>query len=151
MANFTIPDVGKKYLLELKLGNPDGISPAPTNLGAAKFHLADPSSTYTAAPRDQLLGDFVECTFAGYAAQNAFPWSGLVYDSTNHWWYSYSKVAVFTSTDAAASHNTSGWYLTDGGTNYLIAFIQYSPVVTIPILGSIAVQAQMDELSQYNN
>jgi len=145
MANFTIPEVGKVYLLNYKLGF------SGASLAGAKMHLADPGSTFTFAPRDQLLGDFVECTFPGYAPVVVGPWSPVIDDAVNFWAKSNSQVCIFTNTSATLSFNVAGWYLTDAGGMNLIAFEQFTPVVSLGPGQSLTVQLELRELSLYNN
>jgi hypothetical protein len=146
VANYTIPDVGKNYLLKYKLG-----LAGAADLHLAKLHLCVAGTTFRSPLRGELLTDFVEASFPGYAAQPVGPWSGTLYDSANFLYYSLSQVCVFTSTDAVNSYTILGWYLTDAGAANLIAFIQYSPGDVIPPLGSLAIQLTMEELSLFNN
>jgi len=85
------------------------------HLNGAKLHLA------TAGPPGgptEVLGDFTEATFTGYAAAT-LTWSGPYYGADGAP-QAVSQLASFIAT-AAASETITDWYITDGAGTALLA------------------------------
>lgn len=82
-----------------------------TNL---KLHLYSNNVTPTTA---SVLGDFTECTFAGYAAQSIVNWTAP--SITSHVATIGADPLTFTRSTTGTSQNVYGYYVTDAASAVL--------------------------------
>jgi hypothetical protein len=83
-----------------------------TNL---KLRLFQSNTTPTTS---SVIGDFTECTFAGYAAVSLTGWATPIvaaHDATM-----LADLKTFTRTSTGASQNIYGYYVTDNATTFLL-------------------------------
>lgn len=94
-------------------------------LNGVKVHLFNTPFDLT---QDSLLAEFIEATFAGYAASAVVVW-GAAFMNQNNEAETLGPSILFAATDAVTPNQVHGYYITNGaGTVWIAAEVFATPV-----------------------
>jgi hypothetical protein len=113
-TNLVVPNEALENLLNNEI---------PVILHNAVLHLYSNLLTIGTAT---VVGDFTECTFAGYAAVTIAGWNAVAIDGSNRAYTSPTGTPTFTPTGGGGTGNVYGCYLTDDTGVLLIGATEFA-------------------------